>query len=159
MLISSCSSSLAGASRLSSPGAGSARPVKVSISLASVQAVRVGSSNVVAVKVEAMHPDSWWYDGGGLYRPVRLRSAEQLRIAQWGVYLPTWLTSPPLDGRADAQVMASVEVLNEGGAAGQARVNGERLTPKCWSQWSTEADGMGEEQLGKWFLPLFAGEC
>ena len=68
-------------------------------------------------QVDATHPDGWWYDGGGLYRAVRLRSAGQLRVSPWGVYVPTLLTTAPRDGRADAEVRASVELVNEGDEA------------------------------------------
>ena len=79
----------------------------------------VGGDNVLAVKADAMHPDGWWYDGGGIYRHVWLTviSTPGPYIAPWGVYAPsqvqgtvTWAS----DGTpyADSALHPSVEVWN-----------------------------------------------
>ena len=47
--------------------------------------------NVLAVFVDATHPDSWWYDGGGIYRHVWLTvvTSPGPFIAPWGLYVPS----------------------------------------------------------------------
>jgi beta-galactosidase len=72
--------------------------------------------NVLVVIADATHPDSWWYDGGGLYRHVRLVALNDIHVAQFGVYAPSIVLSTiqaetqHAPARADAVVMASVEV-------------------------------------------------
>lgn len=52
--------------------------------------VRFGAENTLAVRVDhSRYADSRWYTGSGIYRHVRLRLTEPLRIAHWGVYITT----------------------------------------------------------------------
>jgi len=46
--------------------------------------------NVIAVRVDhSKHADSRWYTGSGIYRHVRLRMTDKLRIGHWGTYVTT----------------------------------------------------------------------
>jgi beta-galactosidase len=73
-------------------------------------------NNVLVVLADATKPDSWWYDGGGLYRDVRLVALNDKRIAKYGVYAPSLVISSiqaetlETPATADAIVMISVEV-------------------------------------------------
>eukprot|EP01065_Artemidia_motanka_P025115 TRINITY_DN2_c0_g1_i2.p1 TRINITY_DN2_c0_g1~~TRINITY_DN2_c0_g1_i2.p1 ORF type:complete len:806 (+),score=288.60 TRINITY_DN2_c0_g1_i2:52-2469(+) len=59
------------------------------INLADANAtVNWGSTNVFAIFVDATQPDSWWYDGGGLYRHVYLSARPNVHVEPWGVYVP-----------------------------------------------------------------------
>lgn len=52
--------------------------------------VRFGAENVLAVRVDhSRFADSRWYTGSGIYRQVRLRLTDKLRIAHWGSYVAT----------------------------------------------------------------------
>ena len=52
--------------------------------------VRFGVDNVLAVRVDhSRFADSRWYTGSGIYRHVRLRLTDKLRIAHWGVCVTT----------------------------------------------------------------------
>lgn len=54
-----------------------------------------GAASVLAVRVDATKPDGWWYDGGGLYRHVRLVVVPVVHIAlHGGVYAPSAVTGP-----------------------------------------------------------------
>lgn len=44
--------------------------------------------NVVAVYVNTDEFEGWWYQGGGIYRDVRLVITEPVYIARYGVYAP-----------------------------------------------------------------------
>ena len=45
---------------------------------------------LLAVRVDATQPDGWWYDGGGIYRHVRLAVVPAMHLARpGGVYLPS----------------------------------------------------------------------
>jgi len=76
-----------------------------------------GADNLLAVYVDATKPDSWWYDGGGIYRHVFLTviTTPGPYIAPWGVYAPSQVNgaiSWQADGTpvADSQLTPSVEV-------------------------------------------------
>ena len=44
--------------------------------------------NVIAVYVNTEEFEGWWYQGGGIYRDVRLVITEPIYIARYGVYAP-----------------------------------------------------------------------
>jgi beta-galactosidase len=70
---------------------------------------------VLAVRVDATQPDSWWYDGGGLYRHVRLLLAPRLRLdLESGVYTPSKLVGGinQAEATADAQLDARLLVVS-----------------------------------------------
>jgi beta-galactosidase len=57
--------------------------------------VRFGAENVLAVRVDhSRFADSRWYTGSGIYRHVRLRLTDKLRIAHWGTYVTTPEVTP-----------------------------------------------------------------
>ena len=58
--------------------------------------VRFGAAeNVLAVRVDhSRFADSRWYTGSGIYRHVRLRLTDPLRIGHWGVYVTTPEVAP-----------------------------------------------------------------
>ncbi len=45
--------------------------------------------NVLAVYVNTQEFEGWWYQGGGIYRDVRLVITEPVAIDLWGVYAPS----------------------------------------------------------------------
>lgn len=46
--------------------------------------------NVLAVKADnSRQPNSRWYSGSGIYRPVRLVTTEKIHVAHWGTYAVT----------------------------------------------------------------------
>ena len=56
---------------------------------------RFGADNVLAVRVDhSRFADSRWYTGSGIYRHVRLRLTEKLRVAHWGTYVTTPEVAP-----------------------------------------------------------------
>jgi len=57
--------------------------------------VKFGSDNLLAVRVDhSRFADSRWYTGSGIYRHVRLRITDKLRIGQWGVFVTTPEVTP-----------------------------------------------------------------
>ena len=40
-------------------------------------------ANVLAVRVDATNPDSWWYDGGGLYRKARVTVRSRVPVREF----------------------------------------------------------------------------
>jgi beta-galactosidase len=52
--------------------------------------LKFGADNVVAVRVDhSRAADSRWYTGSGIYRHVRLRLTDPVRIATWGTFVTT----------------------------------------------------------------------
>jgi len=69
--------------------------------------VRFGGDNVLAVRVDhSRFADSRWYTGSGIYRHVRLRLTDKLRIAHWG----TCITTPEIKpGSATVRIETMLE--------------------------------------------------
>jgi beta-galactosidase len=85
-----------------------------------------GGENILTVRVDPRY-DGWWYEGGGIYRHVRLVMLAPVHIAPYGVFAaPT--VADPCDGiKADAIVAVTTDVNNESSAAVTATVLSEIL--------------------------------
>jgi beta-galactosidase/beta-glucuronidase len=70
---------------------------------------------VLSVRADATRPDGWWYDGGGLYRRVRLVVLPVQHLALLGgSYMPSTVTGA-IDTAAlvaDAEVSPSITMVN-----------------------------------------------
>ncbi len=72
--------------------------------------LKYGGDNVVAVRVDhSRFADSRWYTGSGIYRDVRLRFTEPMRIAPWGVFVTT-----PKIGSNGVTIRVETTVLSSG---------------------------------------------
>ncbi|WP_281888781.1 beta-galactosidase GalA [Paenibacillus sp. YYML68] len=68
-----------------------------------------GGPNVVAVRADATEFEGWWYEGGGIYRDVRLVKTHRLHVPQWG----TCVTSELNETHTSAVVTLETEVHND----------------------------------------------
>ena len=68
-----------------------------------------GGGNLLSVRVDAREPEGWYYEGGGLYRHVRLVKTAPLHIAPWGVQVKTNFA---LEQPAEAGLEVKVSVRN-----------------------------------------------
>jgi beta-galactosidase len=86
--------------------------------------VRFGSTdNVVAVRVDhSRFADSRWYTGSGIYRHVRLRVTDLLRIGHWG----TFVTTPAVTSDS-ATVRIQTAIENGSGRARARSLESEAL--------------------------------
>lgn len=50
-------------------------------------AMRVGEENTISVFVDPRWFEGWWYEGGGIYRHVRLVVTNPLQVAPWGTFV------------------------------------------------------------------------
>jgi beta-galactosidase len=57
-------------------------------------AVRFGQENTIAVFVDPRWFEGWWYEGGGIYRHVRLITTDPLQVAPWGTFVEAEATGP-----------------------------------------------------------------
>jgi len=72
-------------------------------------ALEFGKENALRVQVDnAAEPNSRWYSGSGIYRPVWLLVADPIHVAPWGVYV----TTPQVTPQA-ALVQIRTRVLNQ----------------------------------------------
>jgi beta-galactosidase len=70
--------------------------------------LRLGGGNVIAVRVDnSAQPNSRWYSGSGLYRPVWLRVTDPVHVPAGGL----WVTTESLT-KKEAKLSARAEVVN-----------------------------------------------
>lgn len=85
---------------------------------------RFGKTNALAVHVAATENELWSYEGGGIYRSVRLVKTAPVHIPMWGVYVRTGGEEDP--GRVDVEAT----VRNESGCPCLAEVRFVVLDPR-----------------------------
>jgi beta-galactosidase len=49
--------------------------------------INYGGKNVLVVEADARNHEGWFYEGGGIYRHVRLVKTNPLHVAPWGVFV------------------------------------------------------------------------
>ena len=70
--------------------------------------LRLGGENVLAVRVDnSAQPNSRWYSGSGLYRPVWLRVTDPVRVPEGGF----WVTTESLT-KTEARLLLHAELTN-----------------------------------------------
>ena len=90
------------------------------------EAANFGGENILTVRVDPRY-DGWWYEGGGIYRHVRLVMLNPVHIAPCGVFAAPAVADPG-DGRtADATVAVTTDVTNESTVAVKVTVMSEIL--------------------------------
>ena len=88
-----------------------------------------GGNNILTVRVDPRY-DGWWYEGGGIYRHVRLVMLDPVHIAPDGIFVAPAVADPGDGIQADAMVMANTDVTNSGAAAITATISNEVLDAK-----------------------------
>jgi beta-galactosidase len=66
----------------------------------------IGGKNSLAVLVDATDNELWSYEGGGIYRSVRLVKTEAVFVPRWGTYVQAGLSDDP------GYVQAEITVAN-----------------------------------------------
>ena len=89
-------------------------------------AARPGGDNVLVVQVDPRY-DGWWYEGGGIYRHVRLVEVDPVHIAPDGIFVVPTVTDPADGIHADALVQAKTEIANTGAAAVEVTIRSDIL--------------------------------
>ena len=70
--------------------------------------INTGGENIIAMRVDASEREGWWYEGGGIYRHVRLEVADSVHIEPWGAMVQT---KPDLEVKT-AEVKIKANILN-----------------------------------------------
>jgi beta-galactosidase len=78
---------------------------------------RYGKQNNVAVFVDPRWLEGWWYEGGGIYRHVRLIVTNKLHVTPWGTFVIAKVPGPiryglPEGDRARAQLTIQTTIRN-----------------------------------------------
>lgn len=81
-----------------------------------------GEKNVVAVYVETDSHEGWWYEGGGIYRHVRLIKTDLVSVDLWGVF-----AKPVYNGDGKWTVKTETTVRNDFDRARSVKIFGEIL--------------------------------
>ena len=78
--------------------------------------VRYGTTNVLTVYVDPRWNEGWWYQGGGIYRHVRLIVTNRLHVAPWGTFVISRVIGAirhgSAGGTADAMITIKTTVKN-----------------------------------------------
>jgi beta-galactosidase len=91
-------------------------------------AATCGGRNVLVVEMDPRY-DGWWYEGGGIYRHVRLVSADPVHIAPDGVFVTPACASTGDGATAEAKVRVSIELANATLSDVRAELVSEILDP------------------------------
>jgi len=70
--------------------------------------INYGGDNTIAVEVDARAYEGWWYEGGGIYRHVRLVKTDSLSVSPWGVYVTTESEKESDPAWADVKIETTV---------------------------------------------------
>lgn len=89
-------------------------------------AAKPGGDNILVVQVDPRY-DGWWYEGGGIYRHVRLITVDPVHIAPDGVFVAPTVSGPGDGNKADAVVVAHADVTNTSSASVSTTVTSEIL--------------------------------
>jgi beta-galactosidase len=92
-------------------------------------AANCGGTNVLAVRVDPRY-DGWWYEGGGIYRHVRLVMADPVHIAPDGLFVMPSVANSGDGARADAAIVASILLTNASAFPVTANILSEVLDAK-----------------------------
>jgi beta-galactosidase len=75
-----------------------------------------GADNLLVVRVDPSEFEGWWYEGGGIYRHVRLVSESPTHVAPWGVQIVSNVKDPRDGAQADALLEVTTTVANDDAA-------------------------------------------
>jgi beta-galactosidase len=92
-------------------------------------AVNCGGENVLVVQVDPRY-DGWWYEGGGIYRHVRMVIVDPVHIAPDGVFVAPIVTNIGDGVHGDATVSVTTDVVNTHPASVAATVLSQILDDK-----------------------------
>jgi beta-galactosidase len=87
-------------------------------------AAHYGGSNVLVVQVDPRY-EGWWYEGGGIYRHVRLVTVTPVHIAPDGIFVAPTVSDPGDGIKADASIVTNTDLTNTGSASVNVRVSSE----------------------------------
>lgn len=106
---------------------------------------RYGEENLLAVRVDARRHEGWWYEGGGIYRHVRLLHGASVHTPPWGT-LVTTESAPP--GRP-ATLLVGSEVWNASAVERTVRVRAVVAEPGTAGRAATGEDSVAGQSVSE----------
>jgi beta-galactosidase len=99
--------------------------------------IHYGGINVIAVRVDATEFEGWWYEGGGIYRDVRLVKTAPLHVVQWGTYITSELVME--GGEINATLTIETKAANAAERHASLELVSTVFDPKgrTAAQWTT----------------------
>ena len=88
---------------------------------------RIGSDNLLVVRVDPTAFEGWWYEGGGIYRHTRLVSVAPIHVAPCGVQVVAKVNDVRDGVKADAGLQITTTLANDGTGSDRAIVLSEVL--------------------------------
>jgi beta-galactosidase len=94
-----------------------------------------GEANAVAVRVDASEFELWSYEGGGIYRDVRLVKTPWLYIPQWGTFVTAVIDEPVINKKGTplvktANMKAELSLLNTNYSRKKGEIHWELIDPQ-----------------------------
>jgi beta-galactosidase len=89
-----------------------------------------GADNVLVVRVDPRHYEGWWYEGGGIYRHVHLRTIDPLHVATWGAYVVSEVPNGDKGEAKEAALTIQTTVQNDSAEMAHCSVVSRILDPK-----------------------------
>ncbi len=96
-------------------------------------ALAPGKPNVLAVRTDATANEGWWYEGGGIYRHVRLVITDPVHVEPWGIFVRS-------EDVTAAQAAVRITVAMNVATAEHPAVENVILDPAGKQVWSAMSD-------------------
>lgn len=108
-------------------------------------AVHYARDNSVSVFVDPRWFEGWWYEGGGIYRHVRLIITDKLQVAPWGTFVISKVPGPihygsPAGDQAAADLTIQTTVRNDHATSRQFVLLSQVIDPAGKIVASTSSD-------------------
>jgi beta-galactosidase len=103
---------------------------------------KVGSDNVIVVRVDPRKFEGWWYEGGGIYRHVYFDALSPVHIAHWGTYVTSKVPNGNQGADGEADLTFQTTVKNDGATPANCTVISEVTGPNGKSLKTVKTDEM-----------------
>ena len=90
---------------------------------------KIGSENVIAVRVDPRQSEGHWYEGGGIYRHVYLTAMAPLHVAQWGTFVISKVPHGEQGADAEADLSIQTTLQNDNSSLSECEVVCEIVAP------------------------------
>jgi len=90
---------------------------------------KLGTENILAVRVDPRESEGWWYEGGGIYRHVYLTALSQVHVAQWGTHVVSTVPNGAQGADAEADLTIQTTVENSATSPANCKIMSEIVGP------------------------------
>jgi beta-galactosidase len=90
---------------------------------------KVGTENILTVRVDPRDWEGWWYEGGGIYRHVYLTALAPVHVAQWGTYVTSRVPNGDQGAAEEGDVTIQTTIENNSATTANCGVISEIVGP------------------------------